>query len=98
MEGKAPTKGIASVFEKIRGWLVNIYRKVDALQSPITPEIRQVFDRLIATDDEITAQQKALSTQPAFADPKALEMRDQFAPRARRPARHRDWRRSPAAS
>lgn len=76
MEGKAPTKAVTGIFEKIRGWLVNIYRSVNALQSPITPELRQVFDRLIATDDEISAQQKALSMQPAFADPKALGMSD----------------------
>ena len=76
MEGKAPTKSMAPIFEKIRGWMVNIYKTVKALGSPITPEIRQVFDRLIATDDEIAAKQRDLSLQPAIVDTKALGMSD----------------------
>lgn len=76
MEGKAPTKGIAGIFEKIRGWMVNIYRTVDALRSPITPEIRQVFDRLLATDEEIAASEKGLALNAGFEDAKALGMTD----------------------
>ncbi|PTR05689.1 MULTISPECIES: hypothetical protein [unclassified Novosphingobium] len=74
MEGNAPSTGLARLFETVRGWMLAIYRKVDALRSPISPEIRQVFDRMLATDDEITAQRNALSMQPAISDPKAMGM------------------------
>lgn len=55
MEGKAPSSALTRLFETFRGWLINIYRTVDRLRAPITPEIREVFDRLLATDEEIEA-------------------------------------------
>lgn len=76
LEGKAPATGIARVFEAIRGWMTRIYKSVLDLHSPINPEIRQVFDRLLATDDEIKAQTDALAMHPAITDPKALGMSD----------------------
>jgi hypothetical protein len=52
-EGKAPSVGLKRAFETFRSWLTNLYKTVRGLNSPITPEIREVFDRLLATDDEI---------------------------------------------
>ncbi len=49
MEGVAPNKALAGVFAKFKAWLTQIYQTVNKLRSPITPEIRAVFDRLIAT-------------------------------------------------
>jgi hypothetical protein len=40
MEGKAPTQGLARVFEKFKNWLTKIYQTVDRLKSPINDEIR----------------------------------------------------------
>ncbi|WP_179504344.1 MULTISPECIES: hypothetical protein [unclassified Sphingomonas] len=74
MEGKAPSTGLARLFETVRGWMLAIYRKVEALRAPISPEIREVFGRLLATDEEISAQRDALSMQPAITDPKAMGM------------------------
>jgi hypothetical protein len=68
MEGKAPTKAMDGIFSKIRGWMINIYKTVKALGAPITPEIRQVFDRLIATDDEINAKESGLAIKSGFDD------------------------------
>lgn len=53
MEGKAPNSALKRVFETFRAWLTAIYKVVDALKSPITPEIRGVMDRLIATDEQL---------------------------------------------
>lgn len=53
MEGKSPTPALRRVFEAFRSWLLAIYQVVDNLRSPITPEIREVMDRLIATDEEL---------------------------------------------
>lgn len=80
MEGKAPSAGLTRLFETVRGWLVSIYRRLDALRAPISPEMREVFGRLIATDEEIAAQRNALAMQPAITDPAALGMTgDEFA-------------------
>lgn len=80
MEGKAPSAGLTRIFETVRGWLVSIYRRLDALRAPISPEMREVFGRLLATDEEIAAQREALAMQPAITDPAALGMTgDEFA-------------------
>ncbi|MCK1479330.1 hypothetical protein IVB27_32470 [Bradyrhizobium sp. 197] len=52
MEGKAPTQGLARVFEAFKNWLTKIYQTVDRLKSPINDEIRGVFDRLVALKPE----------------------------------------------
>jgi hypothetical protein len=74
MEGKAPSTGLSRIFETVRGWMLNIYRKVEALHAPISPEIRDVFGRMLATDEEIEAKREALALQPAITDPAALGM------------------------
>lgn len=50
MEGNAPSKDLASVFAKFKDWLTKIYKTVSALRSPITDDIRQVFDRQLVGD------------------------------------------------
>lgn len=52
MEGRAPSKELASVFAKFKDWLTQIYRTVAGLKSPINDDIRDVFDRLLAKDPE----------------------------------------------
>lgn len=68
MEGKAPSSSLRSLFETFRGWLIAVYKRVTALKAPITPEIREVFDRLIATDEEIAAMRDEQRLAPLFAD------------------------------
>lgn len=50
MEGVAPTRGLAGVFEKFKGWLTQVYQTVAGLKVAITPDIRDVFDRLLTTN------------------------------------------------
>lgn len=64
MEGKAPVPALRSIFEQFRAWLTSIYRSVKALRSPLTPEIRRVMDRLIATDDDIALAGREQSVEP----------------------------------
>lgn len=54
MEGVAPTKGLAKVFAEFRDWLTRIYQTVARLKSPITEDIRDVFDRFLTTTPERT--------------------------------------------
>lgn len=66
MEGKAPSRGLAQVFSRFKQWLTQIYRSVSALDTPINNDIRQVFDRLLATDEEIADAQKTAGLEPLF--------------------------------
>jgi hypothetical protein len=52
MEGRAPSKALAGVFAKFKDWLTTIYQTVSKLRAPITPDIRDVFDRLLAKNPE----------------------------------------------
>ncbi len=68
MEGKAPVPALRSIFEQFRAWLAGIYRSVKALRSPLTPEIRRVMDRLIATDDDIALAAREQSVHPLLTE------------------------------
>ncbi|MCA8982014.1 MAG: hypothetical protein KDC14_18430, partial [Planctomycetes bacterium] len=55
-EGSAPTLRLRAAFQRFSAWLVRIYKRlrgIPGFQGPLTPEIRGVMDRLIATDEEI---------------------------------------------
>lgn len=56
-EGKAPSTELRSTFARFKAWLVAIYDalKQGRLDVTLTDEIRGVFDRLLATDQQITA-------------------------------------------
>ncbi|GHU04631.1 hypothetical protein FACS1894205_3180 [Alphaproteobacteria bacterium] len=56
MTGKAPSAELASVFARFKAWLMSIYH---GFRHQLSPEIVGVFDRMMATDEEIAAQEKA---------------------------------------
>lgn len=63
-EGKAPTPATQSLFDKFSAWLTWVYKKVSKLNVEITPEIRGVMDRLVATEAEIAAAQELQAQAP----------------------------------
>lgn len=67
MEGNAPSTALAKVFETFRSWLVAIYRRAQNLQAPITDDIREVMDRLVATDDAIAEKRQEQALDPVFS-------------------------------
>lgn len=69
MDGRAPSEALRSVFQKFRSWLVNIYRNIAGLNVDVSPEMKAVFDRLVATEDEISAAAKRESLNPIFLSP-----------------------------
>lgn len=69
MEGKAPSSALKKAFAAFRVWLTNVYRRLTSLNVELTPEVRQVFDRLLATEDEISAAEVKQNMQPLFMDP-----------------------------
>lgn len=76
MEGKAPSTALASAFRSFKRWLTQIYKRLASLNAPISPEMRQVFDRLIATDEQIEGAQTRQGLNPIFKDAKSAGMTD----------------------
>ncbi|USX01012.1 hypothetical protein NHF41_03680 [Pseudomonas proteolytica] len=56
-EGKAPSAELQSAFSRFKAWLTQIYRDASRLNVQLNDEVRRVFDRLLATDDEIAVAQ-----------------------------------------
>lgn len=72
-EGKAPTETLRSAFARFRVWLVSVYKSFGP-NAQLTDEVRDVFDRLLATDEEINQVSQEMNFQPLFGDPKFLGM------------------------
>lgn len=53
MEGKAPSLKLRDAFAAFKAWLVRIYQNITNLDVELSPAIREVFDRLLATEAEI---------------------------------------------
>ena len=53
-EGKAPSLELRDVFSRIKLWLFDIYKSVRGLNVKLSDEIRGVFDRMLATKEEIS--------------------------------------------
>jgi len=53
--GEAPSAALRGTFDRFKIWLANIYRSIKALNVKVSPEMTAVFDRLLATNDEIDA-------------------------------------------
>lgn len=74
MEGKAPTLGLMDAFARFKSWLVRIYQTARGLNVKISPEIRDVMDRILATESEITATRAEQAMKPLFTDEVAAGM------------------------
>lgn len=56
MDGSAPTKEMQGVFRRFKKWLTDIYKTAKSLGNvELTPEIKDIFDRMISTESEIDA-------------------------------------------
>ncbi len=54
-EGKAPSIELRTAFARVRVWFEQIYRSMLGLGVKLNPEIRGVFDRMLASDQAIAA-------------------------------------------
>lgn len=79
MEGKAPSAALREAFFRFKNWLTRIYKEVAGLNVSLSPEIRNVFDRILASDAEIKQAEIEQQTQPLFDDPKAVGLTDEEA-------------------
>lgn len=54
MTGKAPSIATQSLFRRFAEWMKQVYKSIRELGVEITPEVADVFDRMLATDAEIS--------------------------------------------
>lgn len=71
-EGKAPSVELQSTFARFRSWLLAVYRNLSALNVELSAEVREVFDRMLATDDQIAARSAPTLSLAGLADPAEL--------------------------
>ncbi|BES72157.1 hypothetical protein RE428_31750 [Marinobacter nanhaiticus D15-8W] len=77
MEGKAPTPELQSVFARFRAWLLAIYKRLRALDVDLTDEVRNVMDRILATDEDIERAREGASMTDTLGDIAAMEWTEQ---------------------
>ena len=73
-EGQAPSIELQGLFQRFRAWLLNVYRELKNLNVELTDEVRSVFDRMLATTDEIKLAEQGRSMMPLFATPEQAGM------------------------
>lgn len=78
LEGKAPSPSLRQAFEKFRAWLVSIYRTMRSLNVNVTDELRGVFDRMLATDQEIADARTDLGADVALTAADLGMTKEQF--------------------
>jgi len=66
-EGKAPSAELQGVFNRFRSWLLYVYKSIASLDVTLTDDVRGVFDRMLATDEQIQQAQKGRAMVSAFA-------------------------------
>ena len=80
MEGKAPSVELQGIFSRLRSWLFAVYKKLTALNVKLDDDVRQVFDRMLASDEAIQIAEQNRSMGALFATPEAAGMTaEQFA-------------------
>lgn len=69
-EGKAPSPELQPLFRRFRSWMVNVYKSLTEFMRQrnlkVNDEVRQVFGRLIATDEQIAQAEEAAGMMPDF--------------------------------
>lgn len=67
-EGKAPRQELQSAFRQFRAWLTAIYRSVRRLlgDAELSADVRAVFDRLLASEEDIAVARENGSPAPAI--------------------------------
>jgi hypothetical protein len=65
-DGKAPNPELAGAFARFKRWIISIYKDLKRLNVDLSPEIRGVMDRIVATDEQIRAAEAVTQALPLF--------------------------------
>ena len=68
MEGKAPSSELRPIFARIKTWMLDFYKSLSGLNVELTPEVRGVFDRMLASEEAIRQAEAARVFEPLFKD------------------------------
>ena len=77
-EGRSPSLALRDVFRRFSAWLKNVYKSLTALDVELTDEVRQVMDRMLATEAEITEMEQARGLTPAFTNKPEFASADEW--------------------
>ncbi len=70
LEGKAPSAELQPLFQRFRAWLTNVYRSLSEFMAgrnlQLSDEVRSVFDRLLASEEQIKQAEALRSYAPMF--------------------------------
>lgn len=70
--GKAPSIELQPYFQRFRSWMISVYNSIKEflISNPeagkLNAEVREVFDRMLATNDQIELAQQNRSMMPLF--------------------------------
>ena len=65
-EGKAPSIELQGLFRRFSAWLVRVYRELRSLNVELSDEVRGVFDRMLASSEQIALAEQGRSMMPMF--------------------------------
>lgn len=73
-EGNSPNIEMHGLFQRFRAWMLSVYRDLKALNVELNAEVRGVFDRMLATNEQITLAEQGRSMLPLFNTPEQSGM------------------------
>ena len=68
MEGKAPSLELQTIFSRFRSWLLNVYKSLTNLNVELTPEVKGVMDRMLASEETIKNAEVARGFTSLFTE------------------------------
>lgn len=90
-EGKPPSADLAPAFARFKAWVKAIYKTLRNLNVELTDEVRGVFDRMLATEQEITQAEDSVDYSGLFKEANSAGWTDaEFAARLRLDAEARE--------
>lgn len=66
IEGRSPSPALTKAFRSFKRWFIQAYGALVGMRVQLTPEVRAVFDRMIATEQEIAAAERDRGMVAAF--------------------------------
>ena len=73
-EGKAPAPELNGAFARFKRWMMAIYKHLSRLNVTLNDDVRKVFDRLVASDEQIQDAERVSEALPLFKDAEAAGM------------------------
>ena len=74
MKGQAPSLEMRGLFQRFRSWMVSVYKSMKGAPGDFTPEVKGVYDRLIASEDQIAEAERARGYMALFDSPEKAGM------------------------